>query len=195
MVAGAARAYHDSIPPTFDAPAWKMVMVSPGADESNCLPGLTLDLLRRAVEIYLRIAYPSSEPSPAVRKRLEWAPGLDAGDLLARAPFERVGKAPPEKPIYALRLGNARYPHMKMQIQPWDCNDGFLLSVNTHDHALAVDPNAPDADAFMALQAENQRLKVEIEQAWDEAGLPTFPRYLRDYLARQSATPGPGETA
>ena len=100
-----------------------------------------------------------------------------------------MGKAPLEKPIYALRLGNTRYPHMKMQIQPWDAKDGFLLSVNTHDHALAPDPSSPDAEAFMALQAENQRLKVEIEQAWDEDGLPTFPRYLRDYLASQSPPP------
>ena len=72
---------------------------------------------------------------------------------------------------------------MKMQVQPWDGKDGFLLSVNTHDHALSLDLKADDAEAFMALQAENQKLKVAIEQAWDEAGLPTFPRYLRDYLA------------
>ena len=38
---------------------------------------------------------------------------------------------------------------MKMQIQPWDARHGFLLSVNTHDHALALDPAAPDAEAFM----------------------------------------------
>ncbi len=44
----------------------------------------------------------------------------------------------------------------------------------------------------MALQAEDQRLKVAIEQAWDEAGLPTFPRYLRDYLAVQAAGRAPG---
>jgi hypothetical protein len=179
---------------SFESPARELIMVSPGADEPNILQGLPLDLLRRAVEIYLRIAYPNSEPPPAVRRRLEWTPGLDSGELLAKPPFERVGKALPEKPIFALRLGNAHYPHMKMQIQPWDAKDGFLLSVNTHDHALALDPNAPDAAAFMALQAENQRLKVEIEQAWDEAGLPTFPRYLRDYLARQADTPPPDTT-
>ena len=155
----------------------------PGAEEPNSLRGLPLDLLRRAVEIYLGIAYPASDPPPAVRRRLDWTPGLDAHDLLSGPPFERVGKATTEKPIYALRLGNVRYPHMKMQIQPWDDRFGYLLSVNTHDHALALDPNSPDAAAFMALQAENQRLKVEIEQAWDEAGLPTFPRYLREYLA------------
>jgi hypothetical protein len=163
-------------------------MASPGDEEPNALQGLSLDLLRRAVEIYLVIAYTGSEPPPAVRRRLEWAPGLDASDLLSSPPFERVGKAPTEKLIYALRLGNARYPHMKMQVQPWDARLGFLLSVNTHDHALALNPSSPDADAFMALQAENQRLKVEIEQAWDEAGLPTFPRYLRDSLDGQRGT-------
>ncbi len=165
-------------------------MALPGLDESNALQGLPLDLLRRAVGIYLEVAYPNAEPPPSVLRRLDWTPGLHAGELLAKPPFERVGKAPNEKLIYALRLGNARYPHMKMQIQPWDARHGFLLSVNTHDHALALDPSAPDADAFMALQAENHRLKLEIETAWDQAGLPTFPRYLKDYLAGQGGSPG-----
>ena len=48
---------------------------------------------------------------------------------------------------------------------------------------LSLDPNSPDASAFRALQAENQRLKEAIEQAWDQAGLPTFLRYLREYIA------------
>ena len=170
-------------------------MVSPETDEWNTVQGLRLDTLRRAIEIWLAIAYPGKEPPPSVSRRLVWPEGVDAGCLLSRPPFERVGKPPEEKPIFALRLGNARYPHMKLQIQPWDTRDGFLLSVNTHDHALALDPKAPDAEAFMALQAENQRLKVAIEQAWDEAGLPTFPRYLRDYLASQAHPPGPGEIA
>jgi hypothetical protein len=162
-------------------------MASSGAEGLNPLQDLSLDRLRRAVEIYLGIAYPDSEPPPAVRRRLDWSPELDAGELLGRPPFERVGNArQSEKLIHALRLGNACYPHMKMQVQPWDNTDGFLLSVNTHDHALAFDPNAADAAAFLALQAENQRLKLAIEQAWDEAGLPTFPRYLRDYLSQQT---------
>jgi len=167
--------------------AWELVMPPPGVDEFHPLDGLRLDLLRRAVDIYLEVAYPGAEPPPAVRRRLDWPSGVVSAELLARPPFERVGRSPDDGAIYGLRLGNLRYPHMKMQVQPWDGKDGFLLSVNTHDHALALDPKAPDADAFMALQAENQRLKVEIEQAWDDAGLPTFPRYLRNYLAIQAA--------
>jgi hypothetical protein len=155
-------------------------------DDPRNAPGLRLDLLRRAVAIYLEIAYRGLEPSPAVKRRLEWAPEVDPMAVLALPPFERVGRTPDDRPIYALRLGNTRYPHMKLQIQGWDGEHGFLLSVNTHDHALSLDPKAPDAEAFMALQAENQALKLEIEQAWDQGGLPTFPRYLRDYLNRQN---------
>lgn len=160
-------------------------MPPPGVENLNWFSGLRLDTIQRAVAIYLEIAYPGVEPPPAVRRRLDWRLEIDIAQLVSRPPFERVGRTPDGQPIFGLRLGNARYPHMKLQIQPWDAKDGFLLSVNTHDHALALDLQAPDAQAFMELQAENQRLKVAIEQAWDQADLPTFPRYLRDYLAHQ----------
>jgi hypothetical protein len=158
-------------------------MEPPLPAEPEALPQLRLDVLRRAVDVYLAFAYDSGVLPDVVRRRLEWDAGLDAGALLTRPPFERVGKAGPgAQAIFALRLGNAHYPHMKLQIQPWPNAAGFLLSVNTHDQVLSLDPNLPDAPAFRALQTENQRLKEAIEQAWDQAGLPTFLRYLRDYI-------------
>ena len=169
-------------------------MPPPGVEEPNLFAGMRLDTIRQAVSIYLRIAYPAAEPPPAVLRRLEWPADVDLGELVSRPPFERVGRTPDGESIFGLRLGNNRYPHMKLQIQPWDVKDGFLLSVNTHDHALTLDPDAPDAAAFMALQAENQRLKVAIEQAWDRHELPTFPRYLRDYLAQQASLAAPEGT-
>jgi hypothetical protein len=82
---------------------------------------------------------------------------------------------------------------MKLQIQPWPNEAGFMLSVNTHDQVAGVNLSEVDAQAFRDLQAENQRLKELIEQAWDEAGLPTFLRYLRDYIeSRREAAPGRG---
>ena len=165
-------------------------MPPPGHDDPNLFAGLRLDTIRRAVAIYLQIAYPGGEPPPAVRRRLDWTAHADMGDLVRNPPFERVARTPDNQPIFGLRLGNARYPHMKLQLQPWDAKDGFLLSVNTHDHALSFDPNGPDAAAFLALQAENQQLKVAIEQAWDRDELPTFPRYLRNYLAQHGAATG-----
>jgi len=156
--------------------------------------GSRFDLLRTAVDTYLEIAYSSGEIPEVVRRRLVWSEGPVAEGILTRPPFERAGKMPGHQtPIYALRLGNYRYPHMKLQIQPWDNAAGFMLSVNTHDQVAGLDVGAADAQAFRELQAENQRFKEDIEQAWDNAGLPTFLRYLRDYIQSQSqdvADPG-----
>jgi hypothetical protein len=163
--------------------------------DPQVLHQLRIDVLRQAIAVYLATAYPTGPPPEAVRRRLEWPSDADASTLLTRPPFERAGKAGESgSAIFALRLGNTRYPHMKLQIQPWPNPAGFLLSVNTHDQVLAIDPNSADAPAFRALQAENQRLKEAIEQAWDQAGLPTFLRYLRDYLESRGdsiAAPGP----
>jgi hypothetical protein len=159
----------------------------PGPDGAGHLP---FDLLRTAVETYLKIAYPSGRIPEAVGRRLVWPDVPVMGDLLTKPPFERAGKLPGhETPVYALRLGNWRYPHMKLQIQPWSNSAGFMLSVNTHDQVAALDTGAADAEAFRELQTENQRLKEIIEQAWDEAGLPTFLRYLREYIQSRSQDP------
>ncbi len=96
-------------------------------------------------------------------------------------PFEKSSK-PGKATIYALRLGNAAYPHMKLQVQAWPNKPSYLLSVNTHDQAPTIDPKDPEAELLRALQRENQKLKERIEAAWDTAGLPTFLRYLRDYV-------------
>jgi hypothetical protein len=157
------------------------------------LRGLRLDLLRRAAEIYLELAYPSSVIPAPVARRLIWPDGDQAEVLLNGPPFERAGKAPGRAtPIYALRLGNHRYPHMKLQIQPWPNDAGFMLSVNTHDQVAGLNLEAADGQAFRDLQGENQRLKEAIEQGWENAGLPTFLRYLRDYIQSRSDSCSPG---
>lgn len=153
---------------------------------ADAIGGLRLDLLRQAVETYLKIAYPSGVFPEYVKRRLVWPEGLPAEQVLSSPPFERAGKLPgSQAPIYALRLGNHRYPHMKLQVQPWPNAAGFMLSVNTHDQVAVLDL-AVDAEAFRELQRENQRLKEQIEQEWDAVGLPTFLRYLREYIENRT---------
>jgi hypothetical protein len=151
---------------------------------------LELPTLRRAVALYLDRAYRDSSVPEAVKRRLNWADDTPASDVVTHPPFQRIGSSEQgESTIYALRLGNVRYPHMKLQVQTWPNAEGYLLSVNTHDQILAQNPNMRDLDAFRALQAENLQMKEAIEQSWDEAGLPTFLRYLRDYLSQQKPHP------
>lgn len=160
--------------------------------EPNDLHDLRIDVLRRAADVYMALAYPGVTPPEAVRRRLIWRQGADAASLLSGPPFERAGKSKTNGAvIYALRLGNAKYPHMKLQIQPWPNHAGFMLSVNTHDQVLALDPDTGDLPAFRAIQAENQRLKEAIEQAWDDDGLPTFLRYLREYIEQRAESHQP----
>jgi hypothetical protein len=154
---------------------------------SRNLGGLRVDLLRRAVDVYLSLAYPNGLIPEPVQRRLVWRDGCDPEALLQAPPFERVGKAPGRPtPIYALRLGNYRYPHMKLQIQPWPNDAGFMLSVNTHDQVAGFELSNVDAEAFRQLQLENQRIKEAIEHAWDENVLPTFLRYLSDYIKNRA---------
>jgi len=155
------------------------------------LNALRLDALRRAAAIYLKLAYPSGEWPAVVARRMSWSEDVPPGELLTKAPFEKAGKVPgTNTPIFALRLGNARYPHMKLQIQPWPNEAGLMLSVNTHDQIAGLDLALADAQGFKQLQAHNQQLKEAIEQAWEDEGLPTFLKYLRDYLEHRAEETG-----
>lgn len=155
------------------------------------VPEIDPGVLRRAIEIYLQLAYEGTSPPEVVRKRLEWPDDATSVNLLGRPPFELANRPESGVPaIYALRLGNLRYPHMKLQIQPWPNSCGYLLSVNTHDQVLSLNPSSRDSEAFRALQAENQRVKEAIERAWDDAGFPTFLRYLRNYIDEHPSTFG-----
>lgn len=151
----------------------------------SSLPQIRPEVFRRAIAIYMEHAYPAGAPPAAVRARLQAVEGADRPIDPTRAPFEPIRPADADGatgPVYALRLGNHAYPHMKLQIQPWPDEAGFLVSVNSHDQVLAPDPASPDAEGVRRLQAENNRIKLAIEAAWEAAGMPTFLAYLRDYL-------------
>ncbi|RUL87874.1 hypothetical protein [Tautonia sociabilis] len=162
-------------------------MTSESDHGPGCEGQIVRDALERAIAIYLELAYPETPLPEAVRRRLAWreVPGPVPLDS---PPFEPSASGPDRSMTYALRLGNARYPHMKLQVQPWPSPAGFLLSVNTHDQVAVFDPSAPEAEAVRALQAVNQRFKQEIESAWEHAGLPTFLAYLKDYIQREEGS-------
>jgi hypothetical protein len=176
--------------------ATKELLMEPTLEErSRDLQGLRLDLLQQAAEIYLALAYPTHVIPDVVKRRMIWREDCTAVELLNGPPFERSGKAAGcHSAVYALRLGNHRYPHMKLQIQPWPNRAGFMLSVNTHDQVSGLDLAGSEAQAFRELQAVNQHLKELIEEAWDEAGLPTFLRYLRDYIDCRTQSASPDDT-
>ncbi len=80
---------------------------------------------------------------------------------------------------FSLRLGNRRYPFMKMVFQELLFRDCFFFSVDTHDELDIKDTN-PDYQEWLAIKSYNMRLKNEVEEVWRNSDVPT----LNDLLAR-----------
>jgi CheY-like chemotaxis protein len=135
------------------------------------LEDMTPAHVRRAVEIYLEIAWPG-EGAP--RPRVTVAQLTDAAtlsELFARfeSPRESSGVLLAR---YTLRLGNQRYPFMKFVVQEYLVDKEYFFSVDTHDD-LDVRSDNPDYDAWQELKRFNLDLKNRIEAAWSREGLPT----------------------
>ena len=161
--------------------------------------GLRLDLLRHATEIYLGLAYPSGAVPEVVERRLVWREGCTADELLSGPPFERAGKAARaagadlcaaarQSPLSAHETADSALAQRR----------GFHAFGQQPRPGFRARPERGRCPGVPRLQAENQRLKEAIEEAWDDAGLPTFLRYLRDYIKsrawrvrRTSSTRGP----
>jgi hypothetical protein len=148
------------------------------------MKGLTTALLDRACRIFLERAYPHGSGTVPSPKN-----GFLAIDLAQ--PIESVLVPPVSQPLlrrdgglrgYSLRLGSEQHPHLKLQIVDHDAD--CVFSVDTHD-GFSLDPSHPEATRWMELQTANRRLKEDIEQAWEEAGLLTFNGLLRRELTRK----------
>ena len=135
------------------------------------LSELSPELLRKALALYLERAYPDGK-LPA-RARLDTSALRTPEDALAL--FSRETRPNPGGESvrhFVIRLGNQRYPHMKMALMEFLEQDEFMWSVDTHDRA-PVDPSSPDWEKWQDLRIHNLKLKARIEAAWRKNGVPT----------------------
>lgn len=153
---------------------------------------LTTDTLVQACRIFFSLAYPDGEASIPESKTecLKLLPGQAVTDPtslqhLPPAVLEVQRNADGSLGGYALRLGCRHFLHLKLRAhrRVEGGQEHWLFMVDTHD-AFSRDnhrppPDHPDAPAWMALQKANADLKVQIERAWEAAGLETFNSLLR----------------
>jgi CheY-like chemotaxis protein len=85
---------------------------------------------------------------------------------------------------WALRLGNSRYPNMKLVLEEYLLAGEFVFAVDTHDNAVLA-PGDPDGPAWKEIRRWNLALKRRIESRWKRAGLPTYASLL-DALRRRA---------
>lgn len=139
----------------------------------------------KAIDIYLAHAYPGPPPSP-VRAKLDTLRSLPPDDFYANPAFERDSAAAPSR--LSLRLGNKFYPHMKLTIERAPDKSGYLFRADTHDRHCCPAPGTREYPAFCELMEANQKMAQAIETGWAEQALPTFKTFLRDDLAKRTAT-------
>jgi CheY-like chemotaxis protein len=136
------------------------------------LDEFTADDLNRAIEIYLRIAYVDRDTRPVVPP---FDPARPASEQLHRFVDESAGRTDGARlRRYTMRLGNARYPHMKLVLEEYLQAGDYYLLVDSHDALPGV--RDEDQSLYLAITRRNRRTRVAIERAWDEAGLPTLHR-------------------
>jgi CheY-like chemotaxis protein len=133
------------------------------------LDEMNVGLLRRALSAYRGAAFEENGDPDVALPADDQAPlreGLGAFvDETQRTGDELVHR-------YALRLGNARYPFMKLVLQEHLVEGEFFFEVDTHDSMFELQ-GADEAAAFAELRRFNQEVKVRVEQALSDQGLPT----------------------
>jgi hypothetical protein len=142
-------------------------------------------ILQEAARLYLEEAYAGEAPPAAVQARLAWPAGDTLDELAAGEMFER---APPDVPLaqcerLRLRLGSSAYPHMKLGLDRVPGSADWVLTVDSHDRLLLAAAGEDEREALEALLRHNAEVKTRIERRWNEAGLPTFERFVRGRLA------------
>lgn len=140
------------------------------------------DSFLQAVDIYLARAYEDAPPS-AVRLRAETLRAMPKAEFYQSEVLERDDRDHPTK--YFLRLGNQTYPHMKLALFRQG-SEAWAFAVEEHDHQIGMPkPGSRDYRFFSRMIAHNHEMAIDIENAWEKAGLPVQPRLPMTGLDRE----------
>ena len=140
------------------------------------LEEITLDMVRRALDAYVGAAYEHSPLPLTVKSRVGFIrefPGATLADLLANDFVERVPADAETAAVaaYGVRLGNDKYPHMKLTLRR-ETDDDWRFAVDCHDGAFEVENSSPDKLRAQELKDYNLALRAKIESLWRESDLP-----------------------
>jgi hypothetical protein len=153
------------------------------------LDEFTSSMLARAVEMYLHVAYPHGLIPPHVLEMGRVDPSAPLQAELARATVEKreVPGRPGFVDKYRWRLGNERYPHMKLGIERCSEADDFVFAVDTHDRDFPLGSPLLKSAEFREVLRYNQSIKHTIESQWQKVGLPTFSGHITTYIRQHQA--------
>ena len=137
-------------------------------------------MLRAAMAIFLEEAYGGGRPRRKVPDLSHVGTAEEALPLMEDE-GRRHGDGQRAR-RWVLRLGNSRYPNMKLALEEYLLKGEFVFTVDTHDETVTL-PGDPDTEAWAEIRRWNLALKRRIEERWRRASLPTYAA-LKQVLAK-----------
>lgn len=134
------------------------------------LQAMTVGLLRQVIGLYEQEAWADNASHPPTR-----IPGQDDDPVevgLEAFTDEAQCTGSQTSRRYTLRLGNARYPFMKLVLQEHLVQGEFFFEVDTHDQMFDLGEGA-EAARFEELKRYNQDIRERVDKAWAEHRVPT----------------------
>ena len=134
---------------------------------------ITSSLLRKAIRLYLDIAYEKPEDREKHWPGFCFDARLCGEELISHFIDESHYTEDVLSQRYVLRLGNSRYPHMKFVVEEFAIPNEFYMAVDTHDQ-MPMRKDNPEYGAWQELREFNRKIKSAVEKKWTEEGLPTL---------------------
>ena len=146
------------------------------------IEGVDLPTVERAIRTYLELAW--EDRADAKMPALDFASTTREDVLKTWTADKGAGRMR----RYTLRLGNHRYPFMKLVFQELLIRGRFFFAVDTHDEMDLKDSFA-DYEQWLEVKRFNARLKEAVERAWQDRDVPTFAAIVAQVERETPAAP------
>lgn len=142
---------------------------------------LSLNTLKKAIEIYLKIAYENSEIPQIIKSRLD--PIFNSQSLdeaLNNFKFESFNASP----SYKLQLGSSKYPFLKLVYEKAAFSDEYGFYIDRHSEYIAVDSTSPEFKKELEIKNYTSEIKYKIESEFENQDIPTYRKLVKEYVSK-----------
>ncbi len=140
----------------------------------------TFEQCKKAIQIYMDIAYEGNEPShPNVKNKLNKISNTTNLDELLEV-FQKESINGHDS--YKIQLGSQHYPFLKLVIEQSSFNNTYSFYVDRHSEYIAVDSNSPTFKKELELKNKTKKLKIKIEEELDKNNLQTYRNLVKEYV-------------
>ena len=148
---------------------------------------ITYDIYKKAIELYLNIAYPNSVKEYNFCYKI-------IKSLRESSTLKEITSAFEEQKIsmdinfeirrYIVRLGSEKYPFIKLVLQEAEVAGDFGFYVDRHTEYLALASSSKSFDEEKKIKEYTKGLKQRIEEEYDKQGIPTYRQIIKKFTKR-----------